>query len=99
MSTLEARIAEVLAPLLYGEGRLQWERKWEDSSPLVKSAWSVLAREYATMLAPVIAAAQAEAWDKGLESGDTYGYQRNEFEHMYVDQLDTPANPYRSNDE
>ncbi|EMQ98362.1 hypothetical protein [Paeniglutamicibacter gangotriensis] len=69
MSDLEARIAEVLAPLLCGEGRLQWERKWEDSSPLVKSAWSVLAREYATMLAPVITSSNAKAWHEGFNDG------------------------------
>lgn len=50
-------------------------------------------------LLPVIAKAQAEAWDAGHDAGDTYGYQRNEFEHMYVDQLDVPTNPYRSTDE
>lgn len=67
MSTLEARIAEVLAPLLSGEGRLQWERKWEDSSPLVKSAWNVLAGEYAAMLAPLIREAKAEALREAVD--------------------------------
>ena len=100
MSDLEARIAEVLAPLLYGEGRLQWERKWAEASPLVKSAWNVLAKEYAAALAPVIREREAEAWEEGHDSGDTYGYQRYGYERGYVDTLPEPTNPYRrSNDE
>lgn len=59
-------------------------------------ATSAFAAHQAAMLAPLIREAQAEAWDKGCGAGDAYGYQRNEFEHQYIDQLDTPANPYRS---
>lgn len=87
MTTLEARIAEVVAQALElddDEGVFYTVAPCEHPA-LIAAALATLIRE-----------AQAEAWDKGCGAGDAYGYQRNEFGHQYIDQLDTPANPYRS---
>ena len=99
MSTLETRIAEVLAQHVP-------KRPWSDSGVMKCSCGERFVAEYdyqqralhqahvATALAPVIAEAQAEAWDACVGTADkqwTIGHTSA--------QLLRNTNPYRSNDE
>lgn len=95
MTTLEARIAEVLGahnPEAHyyidggGEGHMECrgcDGKW--------ASFHGFYAHQAAMLAPLIREHEAEAWDKGHLDGDTYQY----FGGMYPKN----PNPYRSNDE
>lgn len=92
MSTLETRIAEVLAAHSIGafsgdSTACQCDRTWRKNADHRAHATEALA----AALAPVIAEAQAEAYEKGHLDGDLYQY----FDGMHP----RKPNPYRSNDE
>lgn len=104
MSTLETRIAEVLAAH-------DFRIKEEIGAHVgVKTIVCNCGNRYglgeshrahqAAALAPVIREREAEAWDKGWDAGNDHGYDAYQVERGYVPiERAENTNPYRSNDD